>query len=116
MDAYITHGFSLHDELQQLVKAGFTPAQALAAATTAPANFMAQQGQYGKIAVGYQADMLILDKNPLADIAHTQSIDTVIHQSRMYQRSDLDKLLAYVKKQANSYAMASQFVWRLIKP
>ncbi len=116
MDAYVTHGFSLHDELQQLVKAGFTPAQALAAATTAPANFMGHQGQYGKIAVGYQADMLILDKNPLTDIAHTQSIATVIHQNRVHSRSDLDQLLAYVKKQANSYAMACQFVWRLIKP
>lgn len=116
MDAYVTHGFSLHEELQQLVKAGFTPAQALAAATTEPAAFMGKQNEYGKIAVGYQADLLILNKNPLIDIAHSQSIDTVIHQGRVHSRTDLDQLLAYVKQQANSFAMACQFLWRMVKP
>lgn len=115
MDAYVTHGFSLHEELQQLVKAGFTPAQALAAATTEPATFMGLQNEYGKIAVGYQADLLILNKNPLVDIAHSQSIETVIHQGRVHSRTDLDQLLAYVKKQANSFAMACQFLWRILK-
>lgn len=115
MDAYVTHGFSLHEELQQLVKAGFTPAQALATATSEPAAFMGMQNEFGKIAVGYQADLVLLNKNPLVDIANTQSIEAVIQQGSVRTRSDLDKLLSYVKLQASSFAMSCQFLWRLLK-
>lgn len=116
IDAYVTHGFSLHQELQQLVLAGFTPAQALASAITVPVAFMGKQHEFGRVAENFQADLILLNKNPLLDIGNTQEIDSVIHQGRLINAKQVQGLLDYVKRQANSYAMASQFIWRMMKP
>jgi imidazolonepropionase-like amidohydrolase len=71
-------GHSLHDELQLLVKAGLTPLDALRAATTAPARFLGVEDRFGAIAPGFEADLVLLDANPLDDIANTRSIHTVV--------------------------------------
>ncbi|MBV1910028.1 MAG: amidohydrolase family protein [Kangiellaceae bacterium] len=56
-------GFSMHDELMSLTNAGMSPSQALLTATAAPANWMKIKS--GKIAEGYNADLVLLDANPL---------------------------------------------------
>jgi len=55
-------------ELAWFVKAGMTPAQALATATTIPAELLEMQGQIGRIAKGYFADLVAIDGNPLEKI------------------------------------------------
>ena len=70
------HGASLHHELALLVRAGLTPARALAAATSVPARRFGLDGR-GRIAPGHRADLVLVAGNPLADIAATRSIDTV---------------------------------------
>ncbi len=116
IDAYVTHGFGLHDELALLVGAGLTPLQALRAAITVPAAHTGLSERYGSVATGKMADLLLLNKNPLNDIAHARSIDSVFHEGRLYQRKDLDAMLAFVETQAGSYSVNSKFVWAMLRP
>jgi imidazolonepropionase-like amidohydrolase len=90
-------GFSLHDELGLLVKAGLTPMQALQSATLNPARFNDQEKDLGTIQKGKIADLLLLDANPLDDISNTRKIDSVIYGGKVLSRSDLDKMLADVE-------------------
>lgn len=90
-------GFSLHDELGLLVKAGLTPMQALQTATLNPARFNHQEKDLGTVEKGKIADLLLLDANPLDDISNTQKIASVIYAGRLFSRSDLDKMLADVE-------------------
>lgn len=116
LDAYVTHGFGLHDELAQLVKAGLTPVHALRAATSAPARHAGLERDFGSVEAGKVADIVILDKNPLDNIAHSRAIDSVIYGGKLHQRSDLDAMLAFVEQQASSYSLNSKFLWAMIRP
>jgi hypothetical protein len=74
-------GWSLHDELADLVTAGLTPYQALRCATANAGEFFARNFHAppsGMIAVGERADMVLLDANPLADIRNTRHIRGVV--------------------------------------
>ncbi|HJQ37861.1 MAG TPA: amidohydrolase family protein [Thermoanaerobaculia bacterium] len=79
-------GDTLHEELELLVSAGLTPLQALQAATTAPARYLGRTGN--------EADLLILDANPLDDIRNTRSIRGVVLAGRYLDRAALDALIA----------------------
>lgn len=116
IDAYITHGFGLHDELAQLVKAGLTPVQALRAATSTPARHAGLERDFGSVETGKIADIVILDKNPLDNIAHARAIDSVVHGGRMHGRADLDAMLSFVRRQASSFSLNCKFLWAMIRP
>jgi imidazolonepropionase-like amidohydrolase len=90
-------GFSLHEELALLVEAGLSPRQALWSATAGPAQFAGMADSVGSIAVGRVADLVLLDGDPLADIANTRRIRAVIQRGRAYGRATLDSLLAGVR-------------------
>jgi hypothetical protein len=79
-------GYSLHRELEMLVRAGMTPLQALEASTIRPAEFLGIQDQMGTIEVGKRADLVLLAKNPLEDIRNTRQIDTVISKGKVMPR------------------------------
>jgi imidazolonepropionase-like amidohydrolase len=70
-------GYFEHVELEEMVKSGLTPMQALVAATSGAAKAANIQQQLGTIAAGKQADLLVLTANPLADIRNTRQIDSV---------------------------------------
>jgi imidazolonepropionase-like amidohydrolase len=70
------HGASMHRELELLVKAGLTPAEALAAATSAPAKEFKLDDR-GRIAAGLRADLLLVDGDPTTDIVATRNIIAV---------------------------------------
>jgi imidazolonepropionase-like amidohydrolase len=92
-DDYVLPGFALHDELELLVQAGLTPAQALRTATINPARYFGVEGQVGSIARGKRADMVLLDANPLEDIRNTRQISAVIMRGRILNRKRLDALV-----------------------
>lgn len=85
-------GFSLHRELQFLVDAGLTPFEALVTGTTAAAEFL--DTNTGSIAVGRDADLVLLNANPLDDISNTRRIHGVMLRGTWYSESDLNALLA----------------------
>jgi len=94
---YVYPGFSLHDELGLLVHGGLTPAEALRTATINPARFLGVTDSLGTVATGKVADLVLLDANPLQDIANTKRIRAVIRGGRLLDRRALDRLLAHAK-------------------
>jgi len=99
---YIFPGFSLHEELQRFVAAGFTPLEALQTATINPAEFFGIADRLGSIESGKLADLVLLRANPLADIANTQKIAAVIANGRYFSANDLQNLLIQVKTAARN--------------
>ena len=87
-------GFSLHDELAALVRqVGLTPMDALRAATHNPTLYFRNDKIIGSIQKGFVADLVLLDADPLANIANTQRICGVISRGRWFDRSSLNELL-----------------------
>lgn len=86
-------GWSLHHELQLLVACGLSEAEALRAATTVPADLFGLEG-VGRLTPGAEASLLLLDADPLEDIANTLAIDAVVTRGVHRSREDLDALLA----------------------
>jgi len=97
---YILPGFSLHDELANFVEAGFSPMEALQTATSNPAKFLGKESNFGSIAPGKVADLVLLSASPLDDIRNTQKIEAVITNGRLFDRATLDALLAKVEAYA----------------
>lgn len=97
---YVFPGFSLHQELQRFVAAGFTPVEALQTATLNPAKFLGMSDRLGTIEKGKLADMVLLDANPLEDIRNTRKIAGVVVNGRYLSRAELDKMLAGVERAA----------------
>ena len=93
-------GQGIHDELALYVAAGLTPAQALATATRTGPAFLGRSGEYGAVARGRVADLLLLNANPLQSIAATRAIHGVMLKGRMLDRSALDLLIADAKAAA----------------
>jgi imidazolonepropionase-like amidohydrolase len=86
-------GFSLHDELGLLVDAGFTPREALETATANPAKCLGLSNSHGAIEKGKAADLVLLEADPLADIANTQKIAAVVVAGKFFARPALDEML-----------------------
>jgi len=97
---HVFPGFSLHDEMALFVKAGLTPMQALQTATRNPAEFMGRLADMGTVEKGKLADLVLLDANPLEDIANTRRIRAVVLMGRYFDRAGLDRMLQQVEKAA----------------
>lgn len=92
-DSFVYPGFSMHDELAELVKAGLTPAQALRAATLDPAEFLGRTTDFGTVERGKVADLVIVAADPLRDIHNTVRIDAVVEGGHYLDRAALDAIL-----------------------
>jgi imidazolonepropionase-like amidohydrolase len=86
-------GPSLHHELGRFVDAGLTPLAALQTATINPARFLGRLADLGTVEPGKLADLVLLDKNPLDDIANTRAIAAVVAAGRYLSRDELDGIL-----------------------
>jgi len=98
-------GYSLHDELQLLVKyVGLTPMEAIISATRYPAEFFGMQNRLGTIEKGKIADLVLLDANPLDDISNTKRIAAVVLNGRYLSKESRERMLADVEAAANRRA------------
>jgi len=100
LDPFVFPGDSLHQELAEFVRAGFTPLEALQAATLGAARFLGNENLYGTVEKGKIADMVLLDANPLDDIANTRRISAVVFSGRYLDRKALDLLLGHAREAA----------------
>jgi len=91
-------GWSIHEELQALVKAGLTPAEALRMGTINAARWRGEEATEGSVEPGKVADLVILRSNPLEAIRHTQEIDALFKGGKLYSRADLDAMLHGVEE------------------
>lgn len=77
-------GVDLHNELALLVEAGFSPLEALQAATLNPAKFLGLTERFGTIQEGRAADLVLLDANPLENISHSRKINAVVFDGTLH--------------------------------
>lgn len=86
-------GIGLHDELALLVESGFTPAEALQAASSNAAEYAGQSREFGTLEVGKRADVVLLEANPLEDIRNSRKIHAVILGGRYVSKRELDDMV-----------------------
>jgi imidazolonepropionase-like amidohydrolase len=83
----------IHMELEQLVAAGLSPAQAIQAGTAGAARILGAEKNLGTIEVGKWADLVFLDADPLADIRNTRRIWNVMQNGRLVDRAAVLKVM-----------------------
>ena len=82
-------GHSLHREVELYVQAGFTPLEAIQAATIVPARVMGLARETGTVEPGKRADLIVIDGDPLADIRNARNVELVVAGGRVYNSADL---------------------------
>ena len=88
-------GFSVYREMELYVMAGFSPMDALRAATSVPATALHLEREVGTIEAGKVADLIVLDKNPLDNISNIRTQRYVMKDGRMYESSALWKVAGF---------------------
>jgi len=96
-NSFVYPGLSIHQELQLFVDAGLSPREALETATRTGPVFFGRTDDYGAVAPGKVADLLILERNPLEDIANSRSIQAVVKAGTLRDQPDLDVLLEGIR-------------------
>ncbi len=94
--AVIVPGFSLHDELETMADVGLSPYDVLKASTYNPALYLGELDEVGTVEVGKRADLVLLEGNPLENIANTRRIAGTMVRGRYFDRADLDTILDLV--------------------
>jgi imidazolonepropionase-like amidohydrolase len=102
---YTYAGFSLHDELALLVRAGLTPMESLQTATINPARFLGMEKDLGTIEKGKIANLVLLDADPTADIHNTTKISAVFVGGKQFDHPALDQMLRSAEAAAKSAAI-----------
>lgn len=87
-------GYAFGDELELLVRAGLSPARVLRMATLDAARFLGENNDWGIVAAGRRADLVLLDGDPLADIANARRVHAVVLNGRLLRPEDLAARLA----------------------
>jgi hypothetical protein len=115
LDAHAFYGSGLHDELNELVKAGLTPGEALQTATLNPARFLGLEASQGSVNAGKWAELVLLDANPLENIHNVRRIEAVVARDRVYDRRHLDELVTSVETLAGRWQTSCKLLWELIR-
>ena len=100
---WIVPGASLHQEFAELAEAGLSPLQVLQSSTLNGAEFLGRQASMGTVEEGKNADLVLLEANPLADVANLGKISAVVLQGRYLPKTALEAM-----KQASAQAYATQ--------
>ncbi len=95
--AFLIPGFVLHNELGIMADIGLSPFKTLETATIEPARAMRRESEFGSLEVGKRADMVLLSKNPLADVNNLRAIKTVFVRGIVLDRGSLDEILNHVE-------------------
>jgi imidazolonepropionase-like amidohydrolase len=82
-------GYSLHREMELYVQAGFTPMEAIQAATIVPARAMGLEKESGTVEKGKRGDLILVDGNPLDDIRNARKVEFAITNGVMYHTAEL---------------------------
>jgi imidazolonepropionase-like amidohydrolase len=94
-------GYMLHHELELYAKAGIAPAEVLRMATLTSAQVIGVDGNRGVIAPGKFADMVLIDGDPIKDMADIEKIDTTIKGGKVYDSAKLEQALGIIPRAAH---------------
>jgi imidazolonepropionase-like amidohydrolase len=90
---YVIAGFSIHQELQNLVDAGLTPYEAIKAGTRDAAECLGELDEFGTISAGLRADLVLMEGNPLEDVGNAAKRIGVMARGRWFPQSELQAML-----------------------
>lgn len=90
-------GFSLHEELENFVATGMTPYEAIRAGTSDAAKFLHQENEFGVVATGRRADLLLVEANPLEDVKNVSKRAGVMVNGHWLTEDELKQRLATLK-------------------
>ncbi|MES2582340.1 MAG: amidohydrolase family protein [Pseudomonadota bacterium] len=93
---WVIPGFSLHQEFREFARAGFTPLEILQATTLNAARFLNRESSMGTVEANKNADLVLLDANPVTDVANLSGIAGVFNAGKYFSKSDLEALKAGV--------------------
>ena len=94
-------GFSIHHELQSMLKAGLSPLEALQIGTLNPAKFLEREGEFGEITIGASADFILLNTNPINDLEAMKDMAGVMVRGKWLSKEMIDEKLAEIAKRMN---------------
>ncbi|HEU5056092.1 MAG TPA: amidohydrolase family protein, partial [Kofleriaceae bacterium] len=104
---YVVPGFAVHEELRLLVAAGLSRWQALRAATFAASEVAGTPGAFGVVKEGARADLLLVDRDPLADLAALADPPVVILRGVVHRRGELLAAIRSAKKPSVAERLAA---------
>ncbi|MCP4163986.1 MAG: amidohydrolase family protein [Deltaproteobacteria bacterium] len=96
---YVIAGFSLHDEFQLMQESGLTPFQVLLTTTVNPAEMLGIEDHAGTIEAGKDADLVLLNKNPLIDIENTKTIEGVMTKGIWLTKKKIQEMLDEIESE-----------------
>jgi len=79
----VPYGLCLHEEMELLCQAGMSPLSAISAATGGNAKLLGKEREFGTVTIGQDADLVILERNPLENIQNTRSISMVLRSGEI---------------------------------
>jgi imidazolonepropionase-like amidohydrolase len=95
---FVIAGFSIHEELALFVEAGLTPFEALRAGTADAAEFLHAEREFGRVAPGLRADLILVDGNPLADVHNAARTRGVVLRGQWLPAAKLEAALDQLAK------------------
>lgn len=95
-------GFSIHHEIDGMLRAKLTPLEILKSGTVNPAIFFGMEDEFGEIKVGMDADILLVNNNPLEDISALREVNGVMVRGTWLSKQTIDKKLAEIARNAAS--------------
>ena len=109
-------GLAPHWEMWMFAQGGMTPMEVLAAATVNGAYYLGMEDDLGSLAPGKLADLLVLDKNPLENIRHSDQIQYVMKNGRIYDAMTMNEIGNHPRKRHRFWwehpHSSDAFVWR----
>ncbi len=95
-------GFSIHHEIDGMEKAGLTPLEIIQSGTLNPALFLGMENSFGEIKEGLEADMILVDANPLENLDALQQLSGVMRQGKWISKDEIDAKLGEIAKNATN--------------
>jgi hypothetical protein len=93
-------GFSIHHEIEGMVRAGLSPLEILRSGTINVARYLDMEDRFGEIKVGLEADALLIRNNPLNDLGALKEIEGVLVRGRWIPKEEIDRRLKEIEDNA----------------
>ncbi len=95
-------GYTVHEEMEEMVRIGISNLTALQAATINPATFLGVSDSLGRVEVGYVADLLLIGGNPMDDISATKDISVIFANGRVIDDVERQRRLGEIENAAQN--------------